>query len=128
MQTDTTENNQPMWAILELMGHVKTGALLSKDTQLGTAMLRADVPQADGTNVTQLVNPSSIYRITFCSEEIARACAAQCSAKPMESWELKHLMPPPAPKSPANYIVGVDPAEDDDDHEQEDEDNVERQY
>lgn len=119
MQTDTTENNQPMWAILELMGHVKTGALLSKDTQLGTAMLRADVPQADGTNVTQLVNPSSIYRITFCSEEIARACAKSCTSKPMESWELRHLLPPPEPVHEHQADTG---------YEQEDEDNVERQY
>lgn len=86
-----------MWAILELMGHVKTGALISKDTQFGTAMLRADVPQKDGSFVTQLVNPSSIYRLTFCSEEIARACADQCATKPMESWELRHLLPAPKP-------------------------------
>ena len=86
-------DNTPMWAIMELMGHVKTGALLSKDTQFGTAMLRADVPQSDGSFVTQLVNPSSIYRITFCEEKIARACADQCSAKPLAEWELKHLLP-----------------------------------
>lgn len=112
--TTETENNVPMWAILELMGHVKTGALISKDTQLGTAMLRADVPQKDGSNITQLVNPSSIYRITFCAEEIARACAAQCTAKPMDSWELKHLLPAPAaPEATADFFDHHDDRDDD---------------
>lgn len=88
-------NNETSWAILELMGHVKTGALISKDTQFGTALLRAEVPQKDGSFVTQLINPSSLYRVTICSEELARACADSCTSKPMNSWELKHLMPTP---------------------------------
>jgi len=95
MNTDQQTNDVPMWAILELMGHVKTGALISKDTQFGTAMLRADVPQSDGSFITQLVNPSSIYRLTFCAEPIARACAKECAVKPMEAWELRHLLPAP---------------------------------
>lgn len=89
-------NNEASWAILELMGHVKTGALISKDTQFGTALLRAEVPQKDGSFVTQLINPSSLYRVTICSEELARACAFSSTSTPMNSWELKHLMPTPS--------------------------------
>lgn len=101
-----TENNIPMWAILELMSYVKTGALISKDTQFGTAMLRADVPQKDGSFVTQLINPASIYRLTFCAEPIARACADLCRAKPMESWDLKHLLPAPISANNDPLVTG----------------------
>jgi hypothetical protein len=106
------KTEEQLWAVLELMGHVKTGALISKDTQFGTALLRAEVPQTDGSFVTQLVNPSSIYRITICEESIARACAKECQSKPMSQWELKHLLPVPTPEIP----MAATPDDDDDDH------------
>lgn len=84
---------ESVWAIIELMGHVKTGARISQDTKFGTALMRADVPQADGSFVTQLINPSSLYRVTICNEEIARVCAGSNQAKPMQRWELQHLLP-----------------------------------
>ena len=87
------ETEGPSWAIVELMGHVKYGGLISKDNQFGTAMLRLDVPQADGTFVTQLINPTSIYRLTMASEALARAAARGGETKPMAEWEVKHLMP-----------------------------------
>jgi hypothetical protein len=89
MQTETT-TEAPQWAVIELMGHVRYGGQVSKDTQLGTAMLRVDVPQGDSM-ITQLINPSSIYRLTMCSEEIARAAAKAGDPKPMGTWELQHL-------------------------------------
>jgi hypothetical protein len=89
MQTETT-TEAPQWAVIELMGHIRYGGQVSKDNQLGTAMLRVDVPQGDSM-ITQLINPSSIYRLTMCSEEIARAAAKAGDPKPMGTWELKHL-------------------------------------
>jgi hypothetical protein len=90
-----SESETPQWAIVELMGHVRYGGLVSKDSQFGTAMLRVDVPQKDGSFVSQLVNPTSIYRLTLCSEEIGRVAAAQGDPTPMSVWELKHLLPAP---------------------------------
>ena len=87
---NTTPPEAPQWAVIELMGHIRYGGQVSKDNQLGTAMLRVDVPQGD-TFITQLVNPSSIYRLTMCSEEIARAAANAGDPKPMGTWELRHL-------------------------------------
>jgi hypothetical protein len=87
MNTD----NIPQWAIIELMGHIRYGGLVSKDTQLGTSMLRVDVPEGE-TFVSQLVNPSSIYRLTMCSEQLARAACAGNSHRPLNSWEM------PSPK------------------------------
>lgn len=92
MQTETTAE-APQWAIIELMGHIRYGGLVSKDTQLGTPLLRVEVPQKDGSFVTQLVNPSSIYRITMCDETLGRAAADQGNPKPMNSWEVRHLLP-----------------------------------
>lgn len=112
MSDASATESAPQWAVIELMGHVRYGGLVSKDNALGTAMLRVDVPQADGSFVSQLVNPSSIYRITFCAEAIARVAAKQGDAKPMQSWDLKHLLPAPAPAS-------VPAGEDDDEHEHE---------
>ena len=115
MSTDQLTNGeaQPVWAIIELMGHVKYGGQVSKDHQFGTAMLRVDVPQADGTFVSQLVNPSSLYRLTICSEELARAAAEGGRMKPMESWEVKHLLPPPETGARAQMRARAS-AEDDD--------------
>lgn len=97
METTTSPATEaPVWAIVELMGHVRYGGLVSKDNQFGTAMLRVDVPQSDGSFVSQLINPSSLYRVTFCEEALARAAAEQGNPKPLSSWELRHLAPPPA--------------------------------
>ena len=93
----TTNTDAPQWAIIELMGHIRYGGLVAKDTQLGTPLLRVEVPQKDGTFVTQLVNPASIYRITMSDEALARAAADMGSPKPMNSWEVKHLLPPSEP-------------------------------
>jgi hypothetical protein len=75
------------------MGHIRYGGQVSKDTLLGTAMLRVDVPQTDTTFVTQMVNPSSIYRITFCDEALARIAANSGNSKPLENWTIRQAMP-----------------------------------
>lgn len=100
----TTEVEAPVWAIIELMGHVRYGGRVSKDNQFGTPMLRVDVPQRDGSFVSQLINPSSLYRVTMCSEEMACAAAAQGAPEPMSTWELRHLLSEPSPEpDPAPY-------------------------
>lgn len=109
METETNPASAPQWAIIELMGHVRYGGMVDKDNQFGTAMLRVDVPQTDGSFVTQLVNPSSLYRLTLCAEEIARAAAKGGQMKPMESWQLKHLLPDPADLP---TLGGYDPDDD----------------
>lgn len=116
---DETKESAPQWAIIELMGHIRYGGLVSKDNQFGTAMLRVDVPQADGSFVSQLINPASLYRITMCAEELARAAAKAGDPKPMNQWELRHLLPPAATqigKVPEDFDGGHnDPPYHDDD-------------
>lgn len=108
----TTQQDAPMWAIVELMGHNKTGALVSKDTQLGTALLRLDVPGPDGKMVTQLVNPSSIYRMTFCDEALARAAAKAGNAMPYTSWEVERMTSRIDAMEPPMLSYGGDAADD----------------
>ena len=95
---DTKTEEAPVWAIIELMGHVRYGGLVSKDNQFGTAMLRLEVPQVDGSFVSQLINPQSLYRVTICAEELARAAASQGESRPMTPWEVRHLLPEPKPE------------------------------
>ena len=60
MNEPSTTEAVPQWAIIELMGHIRYGGRVGKDSQFLTAMLRVDVPQKDGSFVSQLVNPASI--------------------------------------------------------------------
>lgn len=93
MNTEATQDDAPQWAIIELMGHIRYGGRVSKDTQFGTPLLRVDVPQNDDSFASQLVNPSSIYRITMCEESLARAAAKGGQHAPLENWQVRHLLP-----------------------------------
>jgi len=67
------ENNNEMWAVVELMGHGHTAGLI-RTSDLGS-LLRVDVPVEDGYQ-TEYYGASAIYSIKVVSEEIARAYAA----------------------------------------------------
>lgn len=123
-----TINNPPQeqWAIVELMGHVKYGGRVSKDTAFGTGLIRLDVPQEDGSEATQLINPSSLYRLTFCTKELATAAAKLGNPKPYSDWEMKHVLKldngeTPVPSAPSAYFFG-----DDDDHHDDDDEDLDR--
>jgi hypothetical protein len=88
MDTATNTTTVQQWAIVELMGHNRYGGLVSTDTQFGTPLLRVDVPMPDGSTVSQLINPASIYRLTMCSEDLARHAAKLGTPRPLESWEM----------------------------------------
>lgn len=83
----------PRWAILELMGHGRAAGIITKDTDYGTPMLRLDVPQHDGSFATQLINPQSIYRLSFVEEAIGRHAAESFRKAPVSEWEIRHLLP-----------------------------------
>ena len=71
------------WAVLELFGHKKLAGKLTEQTFGTAAMFRLDVPeteQPEGRKTpayTKLVGVSSVYAITPCTEEVARAVAHQ---------------------------------------------------
>lgn len=67
------ENQNDMWAVIELMGHDVTAGMI-KPSDLG-GLLRVDVP-IDDSYRTEYLGEGSIFRIRIVSEEIARAYAA----------------------------------------------------
>lgn len=92
----SNETGFKQWAILELMGHVRLAGLVSEEQLFGAAIGRVDIPQRDGSLVTQYFGGSSIYRLTPTTEEIARAVAAKSTPAPVQKWDmdLSVLLPP----------------------------------
>ena len=66
------DNQNEMWAIVELMGHGQTAGIIRK-SDLG-GLLRIDVPVGDKFR-TEYYGEQAIYAIRVVSEEIARAYA-----------------------------------------------------
>lgn len=66
------EQQNEMWAIIELMGHAQTAGII-RPSDLG-GLLRVDVPVGDGFR-TEFYGNQAIYAIRVVSEEIARAYA-----------------------------------------------------
>lgn len=92
-----SESEKPYegWAIVELMGHRRLGGRVSQAEQYGVAMLRVDVPGDDGEIVaTRFCGGSSIYALTPCSEQAARAVAKSNRVEPVTRWELPALEAP----------------------------------
>lgn len=104
------------WCVVELFGHQRYAGLLTQaDWPPGFG--RLDIPATPGHEaVTQLVNPSSIYRLTPTTETIATAVAAQCRPEPVHRWELPAADEKPGP-TPDQVWFGDD-SEDEDDETQ----------
>lgn len=82
--------HEELWGILELMGHVRIAGRITEEERFGGKLGRIDIPQ-DDKFVTQYFNASSIYRLTPCTEDVARAVAGHCSPQPVYSYELPKL-------------------------------------
>lgn len=66
-------NQNDMWAIVELMGHIALAGKITKPGEYG-GLWQIDVPEGD-TFRTEFFGSQSVYRIRMVSEEIARAYA-----------------------------------------------------
>ena len=77
------------WAIVELMGHVKTAGQVSEETHFGTVLLRLDIPQIDGNQAhTEFYGGSAIYRLTPCTEQVACLVIQQNRSLPLVAYAL----------------------------------------
>lgn len=82
-----SENNTPepiqTWAVVELMGHVKTAGRVSEEAHFGTVLLRLDIPAVNHIpEHTEYYGGASIYRITPCTEEAARLVLERVQTMP----------------------------------------------
>lgn len=80
-------------AILELLGHRRLAGYLSEQTIAGSSFLRLDIPGEEGKPaVSQFYSGASVYCITPCDEETARAVAASLTERgPISRYELPQL-------------------------------------
>ncbi|HEY9678615.1 MAG TPA: hypothetical protein V6C76_11435 [Drouetiella sp.] len=87
MTQEQEQEKFDQWAIVELMGHVRMAGRVTEEPRFGTALGRIDIPTDDGF-VTQYFGGSSVYRVSPCSEEVARSAAKHNKVQPVHHWEL----------------------------------------
>ena len=68
------------YAVVEMMGHKRLAGRLSHSPVPG--LLQLDVP-AKGGFITQLINPSAIYRVTITDEQSVRELACEDPLPPV---------------------------------------------
>jgi hypothetical protein len=100
MSNADNNQQQPVWAIVEIMGHDRTAGKFSRDGSL----IRIDVPNvrpdaAPDSYLTEMIGEGAIFRIRFVDEEAARFVARSLQPQPIGVWELrqeiKRLAAPP---------------------------------
>jgi hypothetical protein len=106
--TTNTETQTDLWAIVEVMGHSHYAGRVSEYTGLGVPLVRVEIPAtAKQPACEKLLGAASIFRITPCTEEVARASADYFEVRPLELIHLPSI-------EPARLASAVDPIFDDD--------------
>jgi hypothetical protein len=99
-----------MWAIVEVMGHSQYAGQLSEYTGLGVPLVRVEIPAVNKEPAFEkLLGAASIFRITPCTEEAAKAAAAQFRVRPLALIALPSM-------EPARIERPFEEWEDDDEH------------
>lgn len=74
------ESEAPTFAIVERMGHRRFGARVREVMRFGAACMEATV--LTSPPMVTLVMPSSLFAVTFCTEEQARAANTRYTGLP----------------------------------------------
>jgi RecJ-like exonuclease len=108
-----------IWAVVELMGHVRMAGLVTEEEHFGSKVGRIDIPKEEveckpcagggrvlplengstctecggkgkvgGGFLTQWFSGQSIYRMTPCTEEVARRVAKTNQPAPISPFEM----------------------------------------
>lgn len=113
------------WAVVELMGHVKIAGKLLEEEKFGSKLGRLDIPQADGSFITQYFGGGSVYRISVVSEDVARHVSRSTSPAPVSPWDFPKMLPSPEVIPARGYDRDVDFACNDEMIDNEDDEGVE---
>lgn len=114
--TTTTLAKFEEWAVIEIMGHKRFAGFITEQAIGGASFVRVDVPEIDvggGTVMpafTKLFGAASVYCISPCTEQTARAFAKTLRAESFHRYE--------APRLEAHAPTA--PSFDDDDDDDED--------
>jgi hypothetical protein len=125
-EENMTDEIKPIqtWAVVELMGHVKSAGLVSEENHFGTVMLRLDIPEVgDKPARTEFYGGSAIYRVTPCTEEVARLVLQQSFQAPIVAYQLPRPRRETFEPDVAEPVDGVD-VDRDYDEEDGEEDNL----
>lgn len=100
----TTAATFETWAIVEVMGHRRFAGFVTEQTIGGASFVRVDVPKTSDElpAFTKLLGAGSIYAITPCTEETARAFASHIGERAFATYEAPRL---PAPTNPTRECV-----------------------
>jgi hypothetical protein len=91
-ETVTEADVFSQWCVVELLGHRRTGGLVTEVQLAGHGFLRLDIPAVDADGLfeparTQFVAPASVYALHPTTQVIATA-AARATAPPIRRYEL----------------------------------------
>jgi hypothetical protein len=111
------------WAIVELMGHVRMAGRVTEEELFGSKLGRVDCPMPDGGYSTVYFGGGSVYRLSPCTEAVARAVAQVSRPEPVHRWELP--VPEPEPRAEKIIPSPIRQALDDDEDDDEDDDDDE---
>lgn len=91
------------WCVVEIMGHKRFAGLVTEQSVGGTSFVRIDIPEVTTSSgqklpaFTKLFGAASIYCLSPCTEETARAFAATIRAEGFALYEAPRLSAPPNP-------------------------------
>ncbi len=94
------------WCVVEIMGHRRFAGRVTEQTVGGVSFVRVDVPEVKTESgrtlpaFTKMFGAASIYCLSPCTEETARAFASQIRAEGFALYEAPRLeakIPVPAP-------------------------------
>jgi len=89
---EVAEDRFDVWAIVEMLGHKILAGRVTEHVVAGQAFIRVDVPETpQEAAFSKLLGPGSIYAISPCSQELARAAAASLHAEPIPVYIPKAL-------------------------------------
>lgn len=117
--TDQTERSFEQWCVVEIMGHRRFAGFVTEQVIGGTSFVRVDVPAVENFVIGQreshgeflpafskLFGAGSIYCLTPCTEDTARAFAAQLRQRAFDVYEAPRLPAPETDDDDDNCDIG----------------------